>query len=173
MSFRPEMTLIKSSLRVSVDALLADLESTTCHISKRPLFLSEDTAYALPVGAQTTNGSSPHVPPAPSEQALNGLEETEANVSVLFTFQWDVPLRRNPRCLKPSLPPVSRSAPLREAPCQEAAAVPVSPSVRRTTCTGRTADSYAPRRRVELPQRRLKETSLLYQYVPLCGSFIY
>ncbi|XP_034539535.1 paxillin-like, partial [Notolabrus celidotus] len=61
-----------------LDALLADLESTTSHISKRPLFLSDDTAYSIPVGGQIQQDicSPPLVPPAPSE--LNGLDETES-----------------------------------------------------------------------------------------------
>ncbi|GLD69978.1 paxillin-like isoform X2 [Lates japonicus] len=65
---------------LSADALLADLESTTSHISKRPLFLSDDTAYSIPVGGQTQQDicSPPQVPPTPSEQTLNGLDETES-----------------------------------------------------------------------------------------------
>ncbi|XP_029006049.1 paxillin-like isoform X3 [Betta splendens] len=56
-------------------ALLADLESTTSHISKRPLFLSDEAAYSFPVDGQ----SQPDVcsPPAHFEQTLNGLDETE------------------------------------------------------------------------------------------------
>lgn len=81
--------MIKSWFCVSVDALLADLESTTSHISKRPLFLSDENAYSLPVGSQTQQDicSPPQVPPTPSEQTLNGLDETEVNahVHVLFT----------------------------------------------------------------------------------------
>ncbi|XP_029006048.1 mucin-2-like isoform X2 [Betta splendens] len=58
-----------------LDALLADLESTTSHISKRPLFLSDEAAYSFPVDGQ----SQPDVcsPPAHFEQTLNGLDETE------------------------------------------------------------------------------------------------
>ncbi|KAM7422162.1 hypothetical protein PAMA_010301 [Pampus argenteus] len=61
-------------------ALLADLESTTSHISKRPLFLSDENAYSLPVGCQAQQDicSPPQVPPTPSEQTLNGLDETES-----------------------------------------------------------------------------------------------
>ncbi|XP_068450042.1 uncharacterized protein [Clinocottus analis] len=60
-----------------LDALLADLESTTSHISKRPLFLSDETAYSFPVGGQTQPDlcSPPQAPPPSSE--LNGLDETE------------------------------------------------------------------------------------------------
>ncbi|XP_056242057.1 mucin-2-like isoform X1 [Seriola aureovittata] len=59
-----------------LDALLADLESTTSHISKRPLFLSDETAYSFPVGDQTQQDICS--PPAPTEQTLNGLDETES-----------------------------------------------------------------------------------------------
>uniref|UniRef100_A0A3Q3FMI5 Paxillin a n=1 Tax=Labrus bergylta TaxID=56723 RepID=A0A3Q3FMI5_9LABR len=58
-------------------ALLADLESTTSHISKRPLFLSDDTAYSIPVGGQIQQDiCSP--PQVPSTSELNGLDETES-----------------------------------------------------------------------------------------------
>lgn len=55
---------------ISIDALLADLESTTSHISKRPLFLSDETAYSIPVGGQSQQDVC-----SPSDQ--NGLDETE------------------------------------------------------------------------------------------------
>ncbi|XP_037107282.1 paxillin-like isoform X3 [Syngnathus acus] len=61
-----------------LDALLADLESTTSHISKRPLFLSDDTGYALPVGSQQDICFSPQGPPIPSEKTLNGEQETDS-----------------------------------------------------------------------------------------------
>ncbi|XP_028302068.1 paxillin a isoform X2 [Gouania willdenowi] len=63
-----------------LDALLADLESTTSDISNRPLFLSDDSAYSIPVGGQTQQGicSPAHVPPTVSEQTLNGLDESES-----------------------------------------------------------------------------------------------
>uniref|UniRef100_A0A3B5AW08 Paxillin-like n=1 Tax=Stegastes partitus TaxID=144197 RepID=A0A3B5AW08_9TELE len=63
-----------------LDALLADLESTTSHISKRPLFLSDETAYSFPVGSQSQQEicSPPQEPPTPSERTLNGLDETES-----------------------------------------------------------------------------------------------
>uniref|UniRef100_A0A3P8PGJ7 LIM zinc-binding domain-containing protein n=1 Tax=Astatotilapia calliptera TaxID=8154 RepID=A0A3P8PGJ7_ASTCA len=62
------------------DALLADLESTTSHISKHPLFLSEEAAYSFPVRGQTQQDicSPSQVPPTPSDQALNGVEEIES-----------------------------------------------------------------------------------------------
>ncbi|XP_033938339.1 uncharacterized protein [Pseudochaenichthys georgianus] len=61
-----------------LDALLADLESTTSHISKRPLFLSDETAYSFPVGGQSQQdlSSPPQIPTTPSE--LNGVDETES-----------------------------------------------------------------------------------------------
>uniref|UniRef100_A0A672HEE1 LIM zinc-binding domain-containing protein n=1 Tax=Salarias fasciatus TaxID=181472 RepID=A0A672HEE1_SALFA len=60
-------------------ALLADLESTTSHISKRPLFLSDDAAYSVPFGGQPQQdiGSPPQVLSAASERSLNGIDETE------------------------------------------------------------------------------------------------
>ncbi|KAI3370312.1 hypothetical protein L3Q82_025083 [Scortum barcoo] len=72
--------MIKSLFCTSADALLADLESTTSHISKRPLFLSDETPYSIPVGGQIQQdiSSPPQVPPTPSEQTLNGLDETES-----------------------------------------------------------------------------------------------
>ncbi|XP_028261408.1 paxillin-like isoform X2 [Parambassis ranga] len=63
-----------------LDALLADLESTTSHISKCPLFLSDESAYSFPVRGQTQQdiSSPPPIPPTPTEQTLNGLDETES-----------------------------------------------------------------------------------------------
>ncbi|XP_051032440.1 paxillin isoform X2 [Phodopus roborovskii] len=57
-----------------LDALLADLESTTSHISKRPVFLSEEPPYSYPTGTRTYQEISvpPPVPPPPSSEALNG-----------------------------------------------------------------------------------------------------
>ncbi|XP_062418442.1 paxillin-like isoform X1 [Pungitius pungitius] len=57
-----------------LDALLADLESTTSHISKRPVFLSEETPYSIPTGGHSYQDVSapPPVPPPPSVEALNG-----------------------------------------------------------------------------------------------------
>ncbi|XP_034494710.1 paxillin isoform X5 [Ailuropoda melanoleuca] len=56
------------------DALLADLESTTSHISKRPVFLSEETPYSYPTGNHTYQEIAvpPPIPPPPSSEALNG-----------------------------------------------------------------------------------------------------
>ncbi|XP_054228728.1 paxillin isoform X36 [Homo sapiens] len=58
----------------TADALLADLESTTSHISKRPVFLSEETPYSYPTGNHTYQEIAvpPPVPPPPSSEALNG-----------------------------------------------------------------------------------------------------
>ncbi|XP_058512888.1 paxillin isoform X1 [Ochotona princeps] len=55
-------------------ALLADLESTTSHISKRPVFLSEEPPYSYPTGNHTYQEIAvpPPVPPPPSSEALNG-----------------------------------------------------------------------------------------------------
>ncbi|XP_068886945.1 paxillin isoform X2 [Aphelocoma coerulescens] len=57
-----------------LDALLADLESTTSHISKRPVFLTEETPYSYPTGNHTYQEIAlpPPVPPPPSNEALNG-----------------------------------------------------------------------------------------------------
>uniref|UniRef100_A0A8C3LC83 Paxillin n=1 Tax=Chrysolophus pictus TaxID=9089 RepID=A0A8C3LC83_CHRPC len=57
-----------------INALLADLESTTSHISKRPVFLTEETPYSYPTGNHTYQEIAvpPPVPPPPSSEALNG-----------------------------------------------------------------------------------------------------
>lgn len=57
-----------------LDALLADLESTTSHISKCSLFLSDEAAYSLPVGGQDQKGIS-----SPRERSLNGVDDSEVN----------------------------------------------------------------------------------------------
>ncbi|KFP45965.1 Paxillin, partial [Cathartes aura] len=69
------------------DALLADLESTTSHISKRPVFLTEETPYSYPTGNHTYQEIAvpPPVPPPPSNEALNGtvidpLDQWQPNV---------------------------------------------------------------------------------------------
>ncbi|XP_063769210.1 paxillin isoform X4 [Pseudophryne corroboree] len=53
-----------------LDALLADLESTTSHISKRPVFLSEETPYSFPSGCHTYQEIS--VSTGPTSESLNG-----------------------------------------------------------------------------------------------------
>ncbi|NXI46226.1 PAXI protein, partial [Galbula dea] len=70
------------------DALLADLESTTSHISKRPVFLTEETPYSYPTGNHTYQEIAvpPPVPPPPSSEALNGtvidpLDQWQPNTS--------------------------------------------------------------------------------------------
>ncbi|XP_063066901.1 paxillin a isoform X2 [Engraulis encrasicolus] len=57
-----------------LDALLADLESTTSHISKRPVFLPDETPYSFPTRGNSYPEVSvtPPVPPHPSADALNG-----------------------------------------------------------------------------------------------------
>lgn len=65
---------VKLELTNLSDALLADLESTTSHISKRPVFLSDETPYSIPTGGHSYQDVSvpPPVPPPPSAEALNG-----------------------------------------------------------------------------------------------------
>ncbi|XP_063000299.1 paxillin isoform X2 [Elgaria multicarinata webbii] len=65
-----------------LDALLADLESTTSHISKRPVFLSEETSYSYPTGNHTYQEITipPPVPPPPSNEALNGTLQSQSPV---------------------------------------------------------------------------------------------
>ncbi|KAM3939508.1 paxillin isoform 2-T2 [Leptodactylus fuscus] len=53
-----------------LDALLADLESTTSHISKRPVFLTEETPYSYPSGCHTYQEIS--IQPAHANESLNG-----------------------------------------------------------------------------------------------------
>uniref|UniRef100_A0A3Q2YWB8 Paxillin-like n=1 Tax=Hippocampus comes TaxID=109280 RepID=A0A3Q2YWB8_HIPCM len=55
-------------------ALLADLESTTSHISKRPVFLPDETPYSIPTSGNYYQDQSvpPPVPPPPTAEALNG-----------------------------------------------------------------------------------------------------
>ena len=66
-----QQTLYLSNLS---DALLADLESTTSHIAKRPVFFPEETPYSIPTGGHSYQDVSvpPPVPPPPSAEALNG-----------------------------------------------------------------------------------------------------
>ncbi|KTG06703.1 hypothetical protein cypCar_00010321 [Cyprinus carpio] len=56
------------------NALLADLESSTAHISKCPVFLPEETPYSYPTGGHLFQDDSPPppLPPPPSADALNG-----------------------------------------------------------------------------------------------------
>ncbi|CAG5920404.1 unnamed protein product [Menidia menidia] len=63
------------------DALLADLESTTSHISTRPVFLPDETPYSIPTGGHSYQDVSapPPVPPPPSAEALNGSLTDQTN----------------------------------------------------------------------------------------------
>ncbi|XP_072443250.1 paxillin-like isoform X4 [Chiloscyllium punctatum] len=77
---------------ISRDALLADLESTTSHISKRPIFIPEETPYSYPTGSHICQDVSvaPPVPPPPSADALNG-------VIIDTVEQWQSPVSRYPQ----------------------------------------------------------------------------
>uniref|UniRef100_A0A671RNQ6 Paxillin b n=1 Tax=Sinocyclocheilus anshuiensis TaxID=1608454 RepID=A0A671RNQ6_9TELE len=59
---------------LATDALLADLESSTAHISKCPVFLPEETPYSYPTGGHLFQDDSPPppLPPPPISEALNG-----------------------------------------------------------------------------------------------------
>ncbi|MEQ2316368.1 hypothetical protein AMECASPLE_031858 [Ameca splendens] len=65
------------------DALLADLESTTSHISKCPLFLSDEAAYSFPVGDQNHQQDICSPSQVPPERSLNGVDESESFSSAL------------------------------------------------------------------------------------------
>nr|KAF6312126.1 paxillin [Pipistrellus kuhlii] len=84
-----------------LDALLEDLESTTSHISKRPVFLSEETPYSYPTGSHTYQEIAvpPPVPPPPSSEALNG-----ALLDPLDQWQPSAPrfLHQQPQSLPPA-----------------------------------------------------------------------
>lgn len=60
-----------------LDALLADLESTTSHISKSTLFLPDEAAYSFPVGGHDQQHicSPSEVLP---ERGLNGVDDSES-----------------------------------------------------------------------------------------------
>uniref|UniRef100_A0ABM5F2P6 Paxillin n=1 Tax=Pogona vitticeps TaxID=103695 RepID=A0ABM5F2P6_9SAUR len=87
------------------DALLADLESTTSHISKRPVFLSEETSYSYPTGNHTYQEITlpPPVPPPPSNEALNGTVNDPLD-------QWPASLSRNIHQQPQSQSPVYNSS---------------------------------------------------------------
>ncbi|XP_076142539.1 paxillin-like [Alosa pseudoharengus] len=58
-----------------LDALLADLESSTAHISKFPALLPDETPYSFPSNSGRSlrdDPTPPPVPPPPSAEALNG-----------------------------------------------------------------------------------------------------
>ncbi|XP_061458414.1 paxillin isoform X1 [Rhineura floridana] len=89
-----------------LDALLADLESTTSHISKRPVFLSEETSYSYPTGNHTYQEISipPPVPPPPSNEALNGTVSEPLD-------QWQLSIPRSIHQQPQSQPPACSSSP--------------------------------------------------------------
>ncbi|XP_061458416.1 paxillin isoform X3 [Rhineura floridana] len=91
---------------ISLDALLADLESTTSHISKRPVFLSEETSYSYPTGNHTYQEISipPPVPPPPSNEALNGTVSEPLD-------QWQLSIPRSIHQQPQSQPPACSSSP--------------------------------------------------------------
>ncbi|XP_060787773.1 paxillin isoform X1 [Neoarius graeffei] len=64
-----------------LDALLADLESSTAHISKCPVFLPDETPYSFPSSGSLLpdDTSPPPVPPPPSSEALNGSLQKQAD----------------------------------------------------------------------------------------------
>ncbi|XP_018117022.1 paxillin isoform X1 [Xenopus laevis] len=64
------VALLCPVLRFCPDALLADLESTTSHISKRPVFLAEETPYSFPSGCHSYQEIT--IPAASTAKALNG-----------------------------------------------------------------------------------------------------
>ncbi|XP_058245753.1 protein piccolo isoform X1 [Hemibagrus wyckioides] len=64
-----------------LDALLADLESSTANISKCPVFLPDETPYSFPSSGSRhqDDTSPPPVPPPPSSEALNGTIQKQAD----------------------------------------------------------------------------------------------
>ncbi|KAG1967044.1 paxillin a isoform X2 [Pimephales promelas] len=67
-----------------LDALLADLESTTSHISKQAVFLPEETPYSYPTGSDSYQDvSSPPRVTSPPAETLNGswVEQPESKHS--------------------------------------------------------------------------------------------
>ncbi|XP_016528052.1 flocculation protein FLO11-like isoform X1 [Poecilia formosa] len=56
-----------------LDALLADLESTTSHISKCSLFLPDEATYSLPVGGQDQKDIC-----SPPVRSVNGVDDSES-----------------------------------------------------------------------------------------------
>ncbi|XDV21483.1 hypothetical protein PO909_026576 [Leuciscus waleckii] len=81
------------------DALLADLESTTSHISKQAVFLPEETPYSFPTGSDSYQDVSP--PPrvtSPPAETLNGswVEQPESKHSSTQSFT-SAPKSTSPR----------------------------------------------------------------------------
>ncbi|KAM9476204.1 uncharacterized protein pxnb isoform 2-T2 [Clarias gariepinus] len=64
-----------------LDALLADLESSTAHISKCPVFLPDETPYSFPSSGSLLQDDTcaPPVPPSPSSGPLNGSLQKQAD----------------------------------------------------------------------------------------------
>uniref|UniRef100_A0A3B3Z368 LIM zinc-binding domain-containing protein n=1 Tax=Poecilia mexicana TaxID=48701 RepID=A0A3B3Z368_9TELE len=60
-------------------ALLADLESTTSHISKCSLFLPDEATYSLPVGGQDQKDIC-----SPPVRSVNGVDDSEVNEHTLY-----------------------------------------------------------------------------------------
>ncbi|XP_073697093.1 paxillin a isoform X2 [Garra rufa] len=82
-----------------LDALLADLESTTSHISKQAVFLPEETPYSYPTGSDSYQDvSSPPRVTSPSAQTLNGswVEQPESKHSPSQPFS-PAPKSASPR----------------------------------------------------------------------------
>ncbi|XP_050966164.1 paxillin a isoform X3 [Labeo rohita] len=81
------------------DALLADLESTTSHISKQAVFLPEETPYSYPTGSDSYQDvSSPPRVTSPLAQTLNGswVEKPESKPSSTQPFT-SAPKSASPR----------------------------------------------------------------------------
>ncbi|XP_043094522.1 paxillin a [Puntigrus tetrazona] len=81
------------------DALLADLESTTSHISKQAVFLPEETPYSYPTGSDVYQDlSSPPRVTSPPAQTLNGswVEKPESKHSSTQSFS-SAPKSASPR----------------------------------------------------------------------------
>ncbi|XP_016096561.1 calphotin-like [Sinocyclocheilus grahami] len=82
-----------------LDALLADLESTTSHISKQAVFLPEETPYSYPTGSDSYQDvSSPPRLTSPPAQTLNGswVEKPESKHSSTQSFS-SAPKSASPR----------------------------------------------------------------------------
>ncbi|CAB1315226.1 unnamed protein product [Coregonus sp. 'balchen'] len=86
------------------DALLADLESTTSHISKRPVFPPDESPYSFPTGGQ----APPPVPPPPSAEALNGTLLDPLDSTPLSTQSYS-PAQKSLWSRDSSSPPLPRS----------------------------------------------------------------
>uniref|UniRef100_A0A9J8C051 Paxillin a n=1 Tax=Cyprinus carpio carpio TaxID=630221 RepID=A0A9J8C051_CYPCA len=81
-----------------LDALLADLESTTSLISKQAVFLPEETPYSCPTGSEYKDVSSPPQLTSPPAQTLNGswVEKPESKHSSTQSFS-SAPKSASPR----------------------------------------------------------------------------